>query len=38
MTEPECLVMKPSACAVCNDNGQTLNFGRLNGVFCCNKE
>lgn len=38
MTEPECLVMKRPACAVCNDNGQPLNFGRLNGVFCCNKD
>ena len=30
--------MKPSACAVCDDDGRTLNFGRLNGVFYCNKE
>lgn len=34
------ICMKPSACAVCDENtcGQTLNFGRLNGVFYCNKE
>ena len=34
------ICMKPSACAVCDKNtgGQTLNFGRLNGVFYCNKE
>jgi hypothetical protein len=32
--------MKPSVCAVCDENTgeQILNFGRLNGVFYCNKD